>query len=394
MENFIIGLTGAFGSGCTFLADEMLVKHFGFKKYTLSDILKDTFKEQNGRPHESRHELQEFGNHIRNTSGKDFLAKKVVEIIESEKLPASQKILIDSIRNPYEVEYLRQKYPNFFLIAIFADYEKRWERVKGVYSNKRDAFDDDEYKDQGSDEPEHGQKVSKCFFEADLVISNNEYISCDTPNNAHRDMYSKINNYLTAFQNPKSSHPTIKESLMAMAYTNGRRSKCKKRRVGAIIVDELNNILSSGFNDVPRKLDDCGSKLGECYRDKRKRELKTDILNEIHSIQNNTVIADRLIKKVKILELCRALHAEENAILNLVSSSSRTDFSACTLYATTYPCNLCANKIVQVGIKNVVYFEPYPVVEAKQIFDEGSVKAVPFEGVTFRAFFRAFTFEA
>ena len=60
------------------------------------------------------------------------------------------------------------------------------------------------------------------------------------------------------------------------------------------------------------------------------------------------------------------------------------------MYVTTYPCNLCANKIVQAGIKKVVYFEPYPVEEAKKIFKEANVISEPFEGVTFRAFFKFF----
>ena len=113
-----------------------------------------------------------------------------------------------------------------------------------------------------------------------------------------------------------------------------------------------------------------------------------------NDITNKSDIADKIVKRIKILELCRALHAEENAILNLVANSSRTDYSQCTLYATTYPCNLCANKIAQIGINKVIYFEPYPVLEAKQIFKSAEVEAEPFEGVTFRAFFRAFSFDS
>ena len=61
---------------------------------------------------------------------------------------------------------------------------------------------------------------------------------------------------------------------------------------------------------------------------------------------------------------------------------------------TTHPCNLCANKIVQAGIAKVVYFEPYPVKEAKAILKEGKVHSEPFEGVTFRAFFKFYQYTA
>ena len=59
-----------------------------------------------------------------------------------------------------------------------------------------------------------------------------------------------------------------------------------------------------------------------------------------------------------------------------------------TLYTTTYPCNLCANKIAQVGIKNIVYFEPYPMEEAKNILAKHEVNQIPFEGITYNGYFR------
>ena len=60
MGRLIIGLTGAFGSGTTFLAENFFEKEEGFKRCSLSSILKQEFKKSNGRPHESRHELQEL----------------------------------------------------------------------------------------------------------------------------------------------------------------------------------------------------------------------------------------------------------------------------------------------------------------------------------------------
>ena len=85
------------------------------------------------------------------------------------------------------------------------------------------------------------------------------------------------------------------------------------------------------------------------------------------------------------------IRSAESAILNLVGRG--TDSIDTTMYVTTFPCNLCANKIVQSGIKNVIYFEPYPVQEAKDIFKEANVIAKPFEGVTFRAFFKFYQYE-
>ena len=102
--------------------------------------------------------------------------------------------------------------------------------------------------------------------------------------------------------------------------------------------------------------------------------------------------ASRIIKKnVKLLEQCRVLHGEESAILNLVGRG--VDLTDSTMYVTTFPCNLCANKIVQARINKVVYFEPYPVIEAKEIFKDAHVVTEPFEGVTFRAFFKFYQYD-
>ena len=68
--------------------------------------------------------------------------------------------------------------------------------------------------------------------------------------------------------------------------------------------------------------------------------------------------------------------------------SVSTDFSKATLYTTTYPCNLCANKIAQVGIKKIVYYEPYPQEEAKKILNAHNIKQIPFEGVTYNCYFK------
>jgi deoxycytidylate deaminase len=61
-----------------------------------------------------------------------------------------------------------------------------------------------------------------------------------------------------------------------------------------------------------------------------------------------------------------------------------------TLYSTTYPCTLCANKIAQIGINKVVYNEPYTMKEAEEIFKHSDIDTVKFEGVKSQAFFRLY----
>ena len=386
MDRLIIGLTGAFGSGTSFLADNFFVK-LGYIKCSLSDVLKGKYLDVHNKPHENRHELQEYGNQLRKTDCA-ILAKMVDEECICHNL--DQNIVIESIRNPAEIKFFRDKYPEFILIGVFADYDIRWGRVKEGYGGSKDAFDIDEQKDKGSFEPDYGQRISDCFFESDLILSNNEFISCDGKNKAYENMQEKINAYLSALKEPAISNPSLKETLMAAAYTSGRRSRCLKRKVGAVIADRYDRIISSGFNGVPYGLQECKVSYGRCYRDIKREDTGKRVGRELR-IEQTADAVDVIKRNVKLLELCRALHGEESAILNLTGRG--VDLTDSTIYVTTYPCNVCANKIVQVGIKNVVYFELYPVNEAKEIFQEAGVKAEPFEGVTFRAFFKFYQYE-
>jgi len=406
MGRLVFGLTGAFGSGCSFLADNYFVKEFGYRKYSLSDELRAQYLEKNGQPHKTRTDLQDFGNSIRETSI-DALADAVYQKIEKDDtidrenaiqkkiqyLPSS--VVIDSIRNPAEIEFFRSKFNDFILIAVFADYDVRWTRVKEDYNNSKDTFDADEIRDQGTHEPSYGQKITSCFFQADVVISNNKQINPVHHNDVYSEMKQQLNNYILDFSAPTKSNPLIDETYMAMAYAIGRRSKCIRRRVGAVIVDDKMCVLSTGFNAVPIGLSDCEGKYGICYRQSKRGELKEVIHGRIKKNypEVDSKVSEDIIGMVKVLDYCRSLHAEENAILGLVGRSFNSNLNNSTLYTTTYPCNLCANKIVQVGIKKVVYFEPYPIQEAKKIFEEANVEAKAFEGVTFRAFFRAFNYE-
>lgn len=388
MHRVIIGLTGAFGSGATFIATEFLEKK-GYKKCSLSDVLREEYKNQSGDQSPSRRELQEFGNTVR----KDNPAY-LAQVLDTKVLvnDTDSNFVIDSIRNPAEIKFFRNKYPEFILIGLFADYEVRWARVKETYNNSKDSFDADEQKDKGALEPSYGQRISDCFFESDLIIINNDPIICNDDNSNYINMNQKIEAYLKALQDPTKSNPTLKETLMAAAYTSGRRSKCYKRKVGAVIADKYDRIISSGFNGVPIGLEECKNKYGKCYRDIRREAIGKQISNELKLDPSEVDAARLAIKRnVKLLEQCRVLHGEESAILNLVGRG--VDLSDSTMYVTTFPCNLCANKIVQAQISKVVYFEPYPVIEAKEIFKEAHVETEPFEGVTFRAFFKFYQYD-
>ena len=389
----MIGLTGSFGSGCTYVAKEIIAKN-GYVRISLSDILKSHYWKQNDLPAGTkipRRKLQEFGDEKRRAKGNAWLAEEAVSQMDRQSENGSQWV-VDSIRNPGEVRELRGCTHNFFLFGIYADKEIRWERVRETYEGNRQAFDDDDEKDTGRDSPVHGQRVGDCFSEADVVLANERYVAVPG-NDTFQSLKGKTEQYLQLAANPLHSQQPIKEeeALMAMAYAASQRSSCLKRKVGAVIVDDLGNVVSSGYNEVPLYEKPCVNMYLQCHRDL----LREDFLKALKeggmlASEHADAFRDEFRSHFRILDYCRALHAEENAILNLCRNGRSVPLSQCTLYTTTYPCRLCANKIVNTGIGRVVYLEPYPDAEAKVILGTAGVRDEFFEGVTFKAYFRLY----
>ena len=142
LSRWIIGLTGAFGCGTSFLAEHFFEKE-GFTRCSLSKILKSKYAQDKGEPHKTRHDLQEYGNELRSQN-----SAMLAELLDKEILEKNKDInyVIESIRNPAEIKYFRDKYPEFILIGVFADYEIRWQRVRESYADSKDKFDVDEQK--------------------------------------------------------------------------------------------------------------------------------------------------------------------------------------------------------------------------------------------------------
>ena len=129
-----------------------------------------------------------------------------------------------------------------------------------------------------------------------------------------------------------------------------KRSTCLRRHVGAIIVRDK-RILATGYNGAPRGLPHC-SETG-CLREKM----------GIPSGQNQ--------------ELCRGLHAEQNAIIQ--AALFGVSIEGAQLYSVTQPCITCAKMIINAGIERVVFEEPYPDPLAEQMLEEAGVEMIRIE---------------
>lgn len=379
---YVIGLVGPFGSGCSYVANKIVENH-GYVYLSLSDVLREEYKKENPKKRKiERKDLQNFGDKIREENGADYLAKVICDRIGQDK---TQNYVVDSIRNPEEINCLRKSFAEFFLVGVFAEPELRWGRVKGKYDEDRRNFDEDDKRDSNGG-VEYGQRVTDSFRMADIILLNNENI---VEGNKNEEIFlAKLKQKIYLIEGKESFVPTYIETNMAIAYAASMRSSCLKRKVGAVIVDITGDVFSSGYNEVPAANNTCKCEYGMCYRDKLKKDYKENLKTVIKREKEREASYTLFKQNFKILDYCRALHAEENAILNVARVGASAALPTSTLFTTTYPCNLCANKIAQVGIKHIVYFEPYPMKEAKKILEDKGVEQEPFEGVTYNGYFR------
>lgn len=135
--------------------------------------------------------------------------------------------------------------------------------------------------------------------------------------------------------------------FMDMTELIGSWSSCFKsnRKIGAIIVRDK-RILTTGYNGAPAGMRSCVEKQ-ECIR------MKMGIDSGTHH------------------ELCYAIHAEQNAILQAARMGIRID--GATLYCSHQPCAICTKMIINVGIARVVYRYPYPDSFASQLMKEAGI---------------------
>lgn len=140
------------------------------------------------------------------------------------------------------------------------------------------------------------------------------------------------------------TRPSWHTYFMEISHLVAKRSTCLRRQVGAVIVKDK-HILTTGYNGAPAELKHC-EEVG-CLRDKM-----------------NIPSGERQ-------ELCRGLHAEQNAIIQ--SALQGVSIKEGILYCTHQPCILCTKMLINAGIKKIVYEGEYPDELAKKFFEEAGV---------------------
>ena len=146
--------------------------------------------------------------------------------------------------------------------------------------------------------------------------------------------------------------PSWDEYFMDITSLVARRSTCMRRQVGAVMVKEK-NILATGYNGTPSGIKHCD--VTGCLRE-----------------QLNVPSGERH-------ELCRGLHAEQNAIIQ--AARHGVNISDSVLYCTNSPCIICTKMLINAGIRKVVYLQGYSDSLSLEMLDEAGIEALSFAEV-------------
>ncbi len=330
----IIGLTGKNCAGKGEVAK--LLQTLGFQYFSLSDILRDEMKRAGLAI--TRDNLISFANKTRSNNGAGYLADRVLLLLDPEK-----HYVIDSIRNPFEVNVLRRR-RNFTLLCVDADSKLRFERMR-TRARENDPTTYEEFlrveaAEAGSKDPST-QQLNQVADMADAVVQNDADMT---------ELHEKVREVLRSVA-AEVVRPDWNEYFMDIAKAVAARSNCLKRKVAAVIVKDR-RIVSTGYNGTPRGIKNCNE--GGCPR------------------------CSSLGESGKNLDLCICSHAEENAIVQ--AAYHGVSIRGSTVYSTFSPCLLCTKMIINAGIAEVVYQSAYPLEStAMSLLEEAGIAVLPMD---------------
>ncbi len=419
-DELIIGLCGPIGTDINYISKclrEILEDSFGYVciDIKLSDFIKKKFEIiELERTFEYYNDLIEKGNILRKDHGNDILAKIAIHqitkdrqknSITSEDLVKSKRVcyIVNSIKNFEEYKILKLVYQNiFYFIGVFSPLDIRRKNLKDKGINNPDIEKLIEIDSEQSFS--HGQKVTKTFTASDYFLRVED---------SHEQLVkTKIERFLDLIFGTNVITPNYHETAMYLASSSSANSACLSRQVGASITNSKGDVISVGWNDVPKfggnlynSSDDLSNdhrcinkKGGKCFNDEEKDFLTNVIVEEL--ITSEIVAIDKkqeLFKKLRddsrikdLIEFSRAVHAEMHAIINATQKSG-SEIVGGRLYCTTYPCHNCARHIVASGITEIYYIEPYKKSLALKLHDDSitenenekdRVKILMYDGVS------------
>ena len=413
---------------------ELKTKIEGYKRFLLEEIhplRKAIDTKVVEKTHDSLfRKYQGWGNNIRRygsisnmtnpTGDPSTLSRKINQVIKmlrdyndyggNEIKPTY--VVIDALRNPYEVLYFRERYSSFYLMSVTTDEKVRRENLHNQQYTKAAIESMD-----AMENPEKEKDMEPAFFEQDIakcVGLSDIYISHDgTPEKQNKDLKVQLIRFVSLMLRPGLISPTPQERMMQIAFTAKLNSGCISRQVGAAVSDANFSVKSIGWNTAPQgqvpctlcnfcnlvnRMDD------DAYSDFERNDngfrATIEKVNAEYQKQGDNPITERglphsfCFKDLYTLHTnkdnqvhTRSLHAEENAFLQLAKYGC-AGIEGGKLFVTASPCELCSKKSYQLGIKEIYYIDTYPCIAMQHIISSGDKRPmlIHFNGAIGRAY--------
>ncbi len=300
-------------------------------------------------------------------------------------------IVIDAFRNPFEIMFFKERYSAFYLMAINANASDIEDRLTHKFNMTLNEIKERHTKENPDDSIKNAesfvsQNIQVCIQKSDIHISNNGKYG----NQDFHELYGQIIKYVSLIQHPGLITPSLDEKMMQVAHTAKLNSACLSRQVGASITNKNGSLKAIGWNSVADGQTPCllrsKEELMQCTKSKsysayeKGEEFKNSLNKHFPKIDSENLIGRNQsfcfktiynkTKKDKNQVHTRSLHAEENAFLQ-ISKYGGEGIKNGVLYSTASPCELCSKKAYQLGIKRIVYIDPYPGIAQNQILNTG-----------------------
>lgn len=385
-----------------------------------------------------------------------YVVEKINDIIKGCHQADNNKkrrFVIDSIRNSMELLFLRERYNSFYSIALHNDgredalvkekvrkaigatpeSEELCKRADIIARKMMNLSAIEGEKDDFEEGKFFSPDISRCVTESELHI---RFYEEDDPTTfkSYAEQWMK---YISLILHPGIVAPTRDERCMSVAYVAKFNSGCISRQVGCVITGADYTIKSVGWNDPPAPQLPCSLRfVDEVCDDERCRECseKNQIYSkfEIEDRKHYTVKDDggeilldgngfreclRNETKVSLGEVLaagqsypycfrsrynkykgnkdavntRSLHAEENTMLRITKMGG-VGLDGGIMFVTASPCILCSKKAYQIGIKEIVYLDPYSDIATELILMCGydQPKLRPFMGAIGETFYKLY----
>lgn len=362
-----------------------------------------------------------------------------------------RRFVIDSVRSSLEIMYMRERFSGFYSVALHNDGNEKklveHKVIKSMFNKLENELSEDQnsiyhatvnrimaLSNAESDKCDfekglfYSPDISRCVTESEIHLS---YNSDDEDNNSFKSLAEQWMKFYSLIVRPGLITPSRDERCMSIAYVAKFNSGCISRKVGCTIVDKEYTVQSIGWNDPPSTQLPCQMRYAdELYSEDNDEAIK-DVQDKIYSkyeltgnIKNTgktfvSCIGDNVNKQtVRSLSnlglrysYCfrsqynkftgtkdqvntRSLHAEENTMLRLAKSGGN-GLKDGIMYVTASPCVLCSKKAFQIGIREIVYLDPYTDIAPDLILRCGwnTPKLKAFKGaigVTFYKLYRPF----